>query len=120
VDAPVVLGADPRNQKPKGAPRAMAKIHIRRKHNLGLTDAKTQVEGLANRLQKELNAKCQWQGDRLLFKRTGATGAIDVGEDFIEVDITLGMALAMMKGKIEDAINQKLDASINSGGPKTA
>jgi putative polyhydroxyalkanoate system protein len=95
---------------------AMSKIHIKRDHNLGLTRAKSEVTSLAESLKADLHADFQWNGNRLSFKRSGASGTIDVGEDFVELDIKLGMALALMKGKIETVINHKLDEAIGSTG----
>ena len=87
----------------------MANIHIERQHTLGLEAAKHQVETIAQNLQREMQADYQWEGNRLVFKRSGASGVIDVGEASIVVDIKLNVALGLMKGKIEDGINRNLD-----------
>jgi putative polyhydroxyalkanoate system protein len=91
----------------------MAKINIKRNHHLGLEDARTQVEKIAQSLKSELQADYQWQGNTLVFQRAGASGTIDVGEDFIDLDVKLGMALSLMKGRIEDIITAKLDAALS-------
>jgi putative polyhydroxyalkanoate system protein len=91
----------------------MANIHIKRTHNLGINNARTAVEKLAQTLKSELQADFKWSGDKLLFKRSGASGTIDVGSDYIDLDIRLGMALSLMKGKIEDTINTKLDSALS-------
>jgi len=91
----------------------MANIHIKRTHNLGIDNARTAVEKLAQTLKSELQADFKWSGDKLLFKRSGASGTIDVGSDYIDLDIRLGMALSLMKGKIEDTINTKLDSALS-------
>lgn len=87
----------------------MANIHIERQHSLGLDAAKTQMETIAQNLKQDLQADYEWNGDRLVFKRTGASGAIDVTECNVVVDVKLGMALRLLKGKIEEHINQNLD-----------
>ena len=91
----------------------MANIHIKRTHTLGIEDARTEVEKLAQTLKSEIQADYKWSGDKLLFKRSGASGTIDVGADYIDLDIKLGMALSLMKGKIENTINTKLDAALS-------
>ena len=91
----------------------MANIHIKRTHNLGIDNARTAVEKLAQTLKSELQVDFKWSGDKLLFKRSGASGTIDVGSDYIDLDIRLGMALSLMKGKIEDTINTKLDSALS-------
>jgi putative polyhydroxyalkanoate system protein len=91
----------------------MANIRIKRAHALGFEQARSEVEKLAESLKSELQADYQWSGNKLLFKRSGASGIIDVGDDYIDLDIKLGMALSLMKGKIEDTINHKLDAALS-------
>jgi len=99
----------------------MSNIRIRRTHQLGLAGAKTQMQAIAEDLKQKLSADYVWRGDKLLFNRSGASGTIDVGEDYIELDIKLGMALSLMKGRIEDEINTKLDAAVRGqGGTTTA
>jgi putative polyhydroxyalkanoate system protein len=88
---------------------AMANIHIERQHSLELDDAKSQVESIAENLKKDLQADYQWKGNKLLFKRSGASGSIDVNESTVVVNVQLSMALGLMKGKIEKGINQSLD-----------
>jgi len=91
----------------------MANIHIKRTHNLGLDNARTEVEKIAQSLKSEIQADYAWSGNRLQFRRSGASGTIDVGADFIDMDIRLGMAFSMLKGKIEERINNKLDAALS-------
>lgn len=91
----------------------MANIHIKRNHNLGIENARTEVEKLAQTLRSELQADYAWSGNKLVFQRSGATGTIDVGADFIDLDIKLGMALSLLKGTIEESINNKLDVALS-------
>jgi len=91
----------------------MANIHIKRMHTLGVETARLEVEKLAQTLKSELQTEYKWSGDKLLFKRSGASGIIDVGADYIDLDIKLGMALSIMKGKIEETINDKLDSALS-------
>lgn len=91
----------------------MANIQIKRNHNLGIDNARTEVEKLAEALRSELQADYTWNGNKLLFKRSGASGTIDVGPDYIDLDIKLGMALSLLKGTIEESINNRLDAALS-------
>ncbi len=90
----------------------MANIKIRRRHSLGRGVARKKVEEIANSLQDKLNAKWSWNGDSLNFQRSGASGSVDVGEDYVEFNVKLGMLLTPMKGVIEDAIQQKVDKTL--------
>ena len=91
----------------------MASIHIKRNHNLGIDNARTEVEKLAQTLRSDLQIDYAWSGNKLVFQRSGATGTIDVGADFIDLDIKLGMALSLLKGTIEESINNKLDVALS-------
>jgi putative polyhydroxyalkanoate system protein len=59
-----------------------------------------------------LNAEWAWQGDLLTFQRSGASGSVEVGDDFVEFNVKLGMLLTPMKGSIESAIQQQVDKSL--------
>ena len=87
----------------------MASIHIKKAHHLSKEEAKQRVDGIAKDLQKKLHVDCQWKGDSLLFKRSGATGAIKLGQGFVEVKIKLGVMLTPMKAKIESSIKNNID-----------
>ena len=90
----------------------MANINIRREHHLGQKVAKERVEEIANTLQEKSHAKWSWQGESLNFKRSGASGSVAVGEDFVEFNIKLSMLLAPMKGSIEQAIQEQVDKAL--------
>jgi putative polyhydroxyalkanoate system protein len=88
----------------------MARIQLRRRHSLGLDGARAQVEQLRAALEHDLRTQSHWQDDELHFHRTGASGRVTVGEDFIELDLRLGLLLAPLKSGIEQAVNQRLDS----------
>ena len=91
----------------------MANIKIRRQHHLGRDVARQKVSEIAASLQDKLNAKWVWNGDSLRFQRSGASGSVDVGDDFVEFNVKLGMLLSPMKGAIENAIQQKVDKELS-------
>ena len=90
----------------------MAKIHIIRKHDLGQTEARKRVEKIARSLENKLEAKIFWKGNTLNFKRSGATGTLDVGENHIDCNVKLGMLLTPLKSTIETALNDTIDKAI--------
>lgn len=87
----------------------MAIVKVKRKHHLGANDARATVEKLAKKLEQELDAKCHWEGSRLVFTRAGATGHVDVSDDDVLVELKLGMLLRPMKGKIQKTIEEEID-----------
>lgn len=83
-------------------------IQITRPHGLGLEQARSRIHAVARRLERELQVVCRWQGNRLWFRRPGATGIILVAEDQVVLEVRLGLWLAPMRQLIADRIDQKL------------
>lgn len=98
----------------------MANIRIKQKHALGREDARAKVEDVARDLKSRLKADYSWHGDSLQFKRSGASGSIDVGDDLVEINIKLGLALTPMKGMIEKEIQKNLLAALEGKGNTSA
>lgn len=90
----------------------MANIHVHRNHTLGLEGARQEVEKIAQQLKQQMQANYRWQGDRLLFERSGADGTIDVGESDVDVKLELGFMLSPMKGMIQKQIEEYLDTRL--------
>ncbi|MGD2111833.1 MAG: polyhydroxyalkanoic acid system family protein [Gammaproteobacteria bacterium] len=94
----------------------MANIHIKRSHNLPRDEARARVERIAEDLKRKLDAEYAWKGDSLQFHRTGASGSIDVGDGFIDLNIKLGMLLVPIKGKIEETIREHINSALAENG----
>lgn len=88
----------------------MSRIHFRRDHELGVEQARERIAEVAQRLEREFHVACQWQGNRLSFKRPGASGVIDVADDVVTLDIRLGLFLAPMRHTIALRIDDKLSS----------
>jgi putative polyhydroxyalkanoate system protein len=87
----------------------MATIHIQKKHHLDNAAVRKKVQELADKLSKDLSAKYNWEGDRLVFKRSGASGHIDIADGAIDVEIKLSMVLSPLRGKIEKTVSNYLN-----------
>jgi putative polyhydroxyalkanoate system protein len=94
----------------------MANIHITRRHGLGLERARAEVQGIAETLARDLQARYEWQGDELHFKRSGASGRIALDEDRVELRIHLGLLLSPLKGTIEETVRTRLDEALGPEG----
>lgn len=90
----------------------MADILIEREHSLGLERALSRIEAIAELLRGELDAQCAWNGNRLDFKRAGASGSVEVTETALTLEVNLGFLLKPFKGAIEQAIAERIDGSI--------
>jgi putative polyhydroxyalkanoate system protein len=87
----------------------MATINVIRQHQLDKKRLRKEVEHLAQKLSNDLSVDYQWEDDRLVFKRTGANGFIDIGKDELEIVIKLSLVLTPLKGTIEKTITEYLD-----------
>jgi putative polyhydroxyalkanoate system protein len=87
----------------------MATINVKRHHQLDRKRLRKEVEHLAQKLSNDLSVDYQWEDDRLVFKRTGANGFIQIGKDELEIEIKLNLVLTPLKGTIEKNITEYLD-----------
>ncbi|MGH8354241.1 MAG: polyhydroxyalkanoic acid system family protein [Pseudomonas sp.] len=92
----------------------MARISVERPHSLGRTAARAKAEQLAERLAREYSLSYRWSGDTLEFKRSGADGWIEVGEERVRVELNLGLLLSAMSGSIRREIEKALDESLHA------
>ncbi|UVE18242.1 polyhydroxyalkanoic acid system family protein [Pseudomonas sp. LS44] len=90
----------------------MARITIERPHSLGRAAARERAEQLAERLARQYQVSYRWNGDTLEFKRSGADGSIEVGEDRVRVELKLGLLLSAMSGTIKREIETTLDEKL--------
>lgn len=90
----------------------MAKINVERPHSLGREAARAKAEKLAERLASQYDVRYRWNGDTLEFKRSGADGRIEVGEDHVSVQLNLGLLLSPMSSSIKREIEAALDKSL--------
>jgi putative polyhydroxyalkanoate system protein len=91
----------------------MATIDISRPHTLSKDDAKKKAEELANAMKDKLGLDWKWSGDAIEFKAEsgaakGAKGEVRVSDKDVRVLVDLPFMLRVMKGTIEDKINEKL------------
>jgi putative polyhydroxyalkanoate system protein len=93
----------------------MADISLKRSHQLGLKGAKTAANKMAERLEEKFDLVSEWEGHTLTFQRPGVNGALVITEADMKLEVTLGLMLKMMKGPIEKAIHENLDAALASG-----
>ena len=90
----------------------MATIHIKRAHQLDNESVRKEIQNLADKLSEDLSATYNWEGDRLVFKRSGANGHIDIAEGEVDIEIKLNMMLTPLKGTIEKTVTSDLDVRL--------
>ena len=92
----------------------MATIDIKRAHSLPLDEAKKKAEELAKGMESKFNIVWKWDGNTIRFDAPsgaakGTKGEVAVTEKDVRVAIDLPFMLRVMKGTIEDKVNEKLN-----------
>lgn len=90
----------------------MPVIDIRRAHKRSVKSAKAAVEHVADDIAQEYGIAHHWDGDKLLFDRTGVKGHIAVAKADVHVRIELGFLMGALKPMIEREIERRLDEYI--------
>jgi putative polyhydroxyalkanoate system protein len=93
----------------------MATIDITRNHSLPVEDAKKKAEELAKGMADKFGIQWKWEGDTIRFDASsgaakGTKGEVAVTDKTVRVAIDLPFMLRVMKGTIEDKVNEKLNA----------
>jgi putative polyhydroxyalkanoate system protein len=94
----------------------MADIEVRRTHALGIAAARRAAKGMAQDLERRFGLQGRWAGDVLHFERPGVTGTLTVGARELHLSASLGLMLRAMKGSIERAVGDEMDALVASAG----
>jgi len=95
----------------------MSTIVVRRKHDLGLAEAKRLAENIAKKLRRDHGGSFTWHGDDLHFQRTGASGSVAVGKRDFQVRVELGFLLSALHARIEKEIIAFCDAEFAGDRP---
>jgi putative polyhydroxyalkanoate system protein len=87
----------------------MSDIKIRRSHSMPHDKARQAAETMAKRLNKQFDLEYEWDGDVLVFERSGVNGELTVASKHVEMEVKLGLLMKMLKPTIERQINENLD-----------
>ncbi len=90
----------------------MSNIYVRRSHDLSYDEAHALMDNVADEMADKLGISYQKNGDTLTFRRSGASGSIQLTETEIIIEAKLGLMLRMMKPSLELAIHATLDQYI--------
>lgn len=87
-------------------------MKIKREHTLGIEEAKRRVDQVAADLGGKLNVTSHWEGDHLRVTGRGVSGCILVAEESVEVHVTVGLTMIMLREPIRAAIEGSIDEHI--------
>lgn len=89
----------------------MADIDLNQTHSLGKAGAREKAEALVNSLGASYGIKGAWAGD--VFNITKPVeGKVTVSDTAVRVELSLGFAMRMMKGKIEEEVKKQLSKAL--------
>ncbi len=98
----------------------MADIELKRNHDLGLKGARAAADKMAEKLGEKFDLTGDWKGNTLHFSRPGVNGQLVVSDHDMNLQVTLGFMLKMMKGPIEKAVHEQLDKVLAAAPAKAA
>ena len=90
-----------------------SRLKIKRKHSLGIEEARRRVDSIAEELGGKLRLTSEWEGDHLLVHGKGVSGRILVFEDSVEVHVHVGLTMMMLREPIRSAIEGSIDHYID-------
>jgi putative polyhydroxyalkanoate system protein len=87
----------------------MPKFDVDIPHALPPEVAKARLAGATPKLEKDYGATCTWQGDRqLLVSRKGLDARVNIEEQRIHIELSLGFLLTPLSGAIKNGITKEL------------
>ncbi len=87
-------------------------IHITRTHHLSPEAARQRVQVMAQTLAEEMRLTYHWEGDRLLFKRWGAKGSIDLHPGIVDVHVKTSPFLPISEAGLRREIERRIDEAL--------
>jgi putative polyhydroxyalkanoate system protein len=90
----------------------MAKIRIERAHQLDRQSLRDKAEQLAESLSRDYQLSCRWQGDVLQVQRSGVKGSIALDDQRVRVELSLGLLLSPLSGRLQSEIEAALDKAL--------
>ena len=87
----------------------MPSIDISRPHSLSIAAAKKAVDRVAAHIAEKFEVDSAWQGNTLVFRRSGVDGHIQVEAKKVRVTVELGFLLLAIRGTVEREIRRYLE-----------
>jgi len=87
-------------------------LKIRRKHRLGIEEAKHRVDQVAEDISRKWNLTSKWDGDLLHVRGSGVTAQIAVAAESVEIHVRTGLAMMMFRESIRSEIEGSIDEHI--------
>ena len=86
----------------------MADISITHPHELTHQNAKAAAQKVADQMTSEYDMASEWNGNVLLFKRTGVSGSLTLAGQEATLEISLGFLFKAFAPAIEQKVGAKM------------
>lgn len=87
----------------------MTLLTFERAHALGLERAREVAQRIGDEMRSGYGVDSTWQGDTLLFSRTGLSGELRITSNLIRLEAKLGFLFSSFKPRIEAALTANFD-----------
>ena len=91
----------------------MANISFSRSHQLSLAEIRSQAEELAMALMDKVGGDFCWRDNSVYYTCRGVIARIDCSSSDILVDIRLAFVTTLIRGRIEQVIDEAMDRLLN-------
>jgi putative polyhydroxyalkanoate system protein len=92
----------------------MATVKFTHAHSVPLPDAKQRVEKMMDEASSQFKVNKHWDGDRLMISGSGFDGSMNVTATSVDVEVKLGLATSVFKGKIESGLKEGFEKAFKS------
>ncbi|MEO7495538.1 MAG: polyhydroxyalkanoic acid system family protein [Massilia sp.] len=86
----------------------MAEISFVQQHQLSPESARAAAQKVAERMARDFDLACEWDGDVLRFGRSGVEGALTLRAQQAALNIKLGFMMSMFAAKIESKVAENM------------
>ncbi|RZI41311.1 polyhydroxyalkanoic acid system protein [Herbaspirillum sp. HC18] len=86
----------------------MADISITHAHKLTHKKAKAAAQKVADQMAEEYDMSSEWDGDVLVFKRTGVAGKLTLSDSKVHLEISLGFLFKAFAPTIKEKVAAKM------------
>lgn len=82
----------------------MSDITIVQAHAMSADAARAALQKVADEMAADFDVASNWEGDTLVFKRTGLSGTVALTDGSAQLDMTLGIMLKSFAPKIQEKL----------------
>jgi putative polyhydroxyalkanoate system protein len=91
----------------------MAGFTVSRTYTMPREEVRSHAEDLAGQLESQYGITARWQGDTVTMRGNGVDGRLEIDDETVRVNVSLGLMARMFESPIRRVINEYLDRYIS-------